>query len=147
MMIKKICYNIRGLNHFSRQHELKNWLQSNKPSIGGFLETHVQQDNAALILARNFPGWRSDFNYSPHAKNGRIWIIWGPAISVFVYKKTDQLISCGVFDPVTKRSFSVTFIYARNCMIARRELWSSLVELHHHSLQRRHPWLLLGDFN
>ncbi|CAL9245747.1 unnamed protein product [Arabidopsis halleri] len=147
MMLKIFCYNIKDLNNPQRQLELKNWIQSNKSNIGGFLETHVQHENAATILARNFPGWRSDFNYSPQAENERIWIIWDLSISIFIYKKTDQLISCGVFDPATNHSFSVTFIYARNCMIARRELWSSLAELHQNSLQRRHPWLLLGAFN
>ncbi|KAG7541754.1 Endonuclease/exonuclease/phosphatase superfamily [Arabidopsis thaliana x Arabidopsis arenosa] len=32
-------------------------------------------------------------------------------------------------------------------MIARRELWATLEELHQNSLQQNHPWLLLGDFN
>lgn len=146
-MMKIFCHNIRGLNNPQRQLELKNWIASNRPILGGILETHVQQDNAASILSRTFPGWRYDFVYSPQAENGRIWIIWDPAISVFIYNKTDQVITCGVFDQSTRLSFSVSFIYARNCRIARRELWSSLEELNQNSLLRNLPWLLLGDFN
>ncbi|KAG7577371.1 Endonuclease/exonuclease/phosphatase superfamily [Arabidopsis thaliana x Arabidopsis arenosa] len=131
----------------SQSRQLKSWVSSSRPSIGAILETHVQNDNAAAILARIFPGWRHEFNYLPTASNGRIWLVWNPAVKVFIYKKTDQLISCGVFDPSTCESFSVTFVYARNCLIARRDLWVALEELHNHSLQRNHPWLILGDFN
>ncbi|CAL9238076.1 unnamed protein product, partial [Arabidopsis halleri] len=136
-----------GIITTSKEQELKSWVSSSRLSIGAILETHVQHDNAAAILARIFPGWRHEFNYLPTASNGRIWLVWNPAVKVFIYKKTDQLISCGVFDPSTCESFSVTFVYARNCLIARRDLWVALEELHNHSLQRNHPWLILGDFN
>lgn len=147
MMMKIFCYNIRGLNNYQRQQELKRWVSTCRPSIGGILETHVQCDNAASILARIFPGWRYECNYSPTAENGRIWIVWNPAVSVFIYKKSDQLISCGVFDSFSRQSFSVTFVYARNCLIARRDLWADMEELHQHRYQSSHPWLILGDFN
>ncbi|XP_010463070.1 PREDICTED: uncharacterized protein LOC104743720 [Camelina sativa] len=147
MMMKIFCYNIRGLNTSLRQVELKRWVQASRPLLGGFLETHVQIENATAILARNFPGWRYDFNYTSNAQNGRIWIVWDPAVNVITFCKTDQLITCGVFDTAANLSFSLTFVYARNCMIAKRELWQTLQELHDYGLQRNHPWLILGDFN
>ncbi|XP_019089179.1 PREDICTED: uncharacterized protein LOC109127983 [Camelina sativa] len=59
----------------------------------------------------------------------------------------DQVITCGVFDPSMNLSYTVSFVYARNCMVARRELWSDLEEIYQYGAQRNHPWLILGDFN
>ncbi|KAL1201847.1 hypothetical protein V5N11_014810 [Cardamine amara subsp. amara] len=119
--MKVFCWNLRGLNSQSRQHFVKEWIFKNKPLVGAFLETHVAGSNASTILASTVPGWRVDCNYS-EAENGRIWIVWDPAISVFIYRKTAQLILCGIHDSSTHVSISVAFIYGFNTEIQRRRL-------------------------
>lgn len=81
--------------------------------MGALLETHVQEENFLSVLRAVAPGWRYDNNYSV-ASGGRIWLLWSQALSVVVYKRTDQLILCGVLDPATGTSCSVAFVYARN---------------------------------
>lgn len=70
--MKIFCWSLRGLNDLSRQGSLTQWITAKRPSLGGILETHVQEDNADEILARILPGWRREYNYSVEADNGRI---------------------------------------------------------------------------
>ncbi|XP_018435427.2 uncharacterized protein LOC108807663 [Raphanus sativus] len=59
----------------------------------------------------------------------------------------DQLVVCGVFNPVTHQSFTVAFVYARNCIVERRRLWNIVRTLAASSPLNQSPWLVVGDFN
>ncbi|KAL9831018.1 putative RNA-directed DNA polymerase [Arabidopsis thaliana] len=66
-------WNIRGLNSQSRQRIVRSWVVSNKLLVGSFLETHVEKENAATVLASTLLGWRMDNNYWC-SEMGRIWL-------------------------------------------------------------------------
>jgi len=139
-------WNIRGLNSASRQRFLRSWIGRNKPVIGSVLETHVSVENAQQVFRAAFPGWRGEMNYE-FVENGRIWVVWDPAVSVICFYKSAQMMLCGVFDPATKESFSVAFVYAYNTQVQRRELWEELSVITESSPARRSPLVIMGDFN
>lgn len=144
--MKVFCWNIRGLNSHSRQRFLRSWIGKNKPVIGGVLETHVSKDNADFVHNASFPGWRGDHNYE-FSENGRIWVVWDPAVSVICLHKSAQIMLCGVFVPTTGESFSVAFVYAYNTVAHRRPLWEDLNLIMQNSPAKERPILVLGDFN
>lgn len=47
-----------------RQQVVKNWVRSNRLSIGAFLETRVIEENAAAVFEAVILGWRYETNYS-----------------------------------------------------------------------------------
>lgn len=124
----------------------RKWIGINKPLLGGILDTHVKEDRASAVLAPVCPGWRYDCNYS-NSDNGRIVVVWDPAISVITLKKSAQFMLCGVHIPATNTSFSVAFVYAFNKVIQRRELWQDINFISSCSPASFRPWLLMGDFN
>lgn len=56
-------------------------------------------------------------------------MVWDPSISVVVYKNSTQFVLCGVFNLDTSESITVAFIYASNCEVQWRQLWSDLSEV------------------
>ncbi|CAL9222663.1 unnamed protein product, partial [Arabidopsis halleri] len=86
----KIRSTVPGASDF---RVVRSWIASNNLLVGGFLETHVMEDNAPSVLASTLPGWRMDSNYCCF-ELGRIWIVWDPSVSVLVFKRTDQLVIC-----------------------------------------------------
>lgn len=94
--------------------------------MGALLETHVQEENFRSVLGAVAPGWRFDNNYSD-AAGGRIWLLWSQSLSVVIFKKTDQMILCGVSDPASGTNCTVAFVYAHNTEGERRNLWRDLV--------------------
>lgn len=145
--MKSFFWNVRGLNGKTRKNTVIDWIKSNRPLIGGFLETHVQQSNLQQIMRRVVPGWRFEGNYSQEAQNGRIVVAWDPAISVIFYFSSDQLVLCGIFNPQTSESFSAAFVYARNTREERLSLWGKILEFAQSSTLRDSPLVVLGDFN
>ena len=139
-------WNIRGLNSRSRQRVVRSWVASNKLLVGGLLETHVAEENAASVLASTLPGWRMDSNYCC-SDLGRIWLVWDPSVSVLVFKKLEQMVLCSVKLPGTFRSFAVALVYGKNNEVERRVLWDEMSQLSITSPLSRTPWVLLGDFN
>lgn len=144
--MRVFCWNVRGLNSHSRQGTIRKWIGINKPLLGGLLETHIKEDRASTVLAAVCPGWRYDCNYSD-SDNGRIVVVWDPAISVITLKKSAQFMLCGVHIPATNSSFSIAFVYAFNEVIQRRELWNDITSISSSSPASFRPWLLMGDFN
>lgn len=60
--------------------------------------------------------------------------------------KTDQLITVSVKIQGEEEFFS-TFIYARNLVEERRELWEDICHHKDSPLYQNKAWLLMGDFN
>lgn len=140
------CWNVRGLNNLSRQRFVKSWINKNKPLMGSILESHVSQENADGVMHFTFPGWRKESNFDV-SENGRIWVLWDPAISVVCLFKSAQLILCGVYVPETGDNFAVAFVYGFNTVVQRRALWEDLSLISQNSPARSRPLLVLGDFN
>lgn len=146
MDLKIFSWNVRGFNSSARQSFVKSWLNKNRPLVGSILETRVLEGNAPGIIRSVFPGWRWENNYS-FAELGRIWLVWDPAVSVVIYKKSAQFIICGVFDPATSTSITVAFVYGFNTEMQRRDLWRELSGLHATTPLKDSPWMVIGDFN
>lgn len=147
LLMKCFCWNVRGLNGNTRKSDVKRWIHHNRPMFGSFLETHVQQESLNALVTSYFPGWRFDSNHSADAGNGRIVLMWNPALSVVVYLKSPQMIVCGVFDHASQETFTVCFIYAYNERSQRTTLWNSLRCLAQSTIMQNRPWLLMGDYN
>jgi len=81
------------------------------------------------------------------AENGRIWVVWDPAVSVICFYKSAQIMLCGVYDPATNESFSVAFVYAFNTQVQRRELWEEISSIAQISPARGALLMIMGDFN
>ena len=58
---------------------------------------------------------------------------------------SSQCLYCWIQLVNTQYAFFLTFVYASNDSIDRRELWSKLEDLH--PSIGNSPWLLVGDFN
>lgn len=144
--MKIFSWNVRGLNNTSRQNNVRSWLNGLGSSVGALLETHVREENSASVVAHMFHGWKWDSNYS-EVEGGRIWVVWEQSLSVVVYKKSEQLVVCGGFDPSTQLYMTVGFVYAYNTEGQRRLLWEELESISAHRLVRDRPFVVLGDFN
>lgn len=107
----------------------------------------MQQENLLGVMNSVVPGWRFEGNHSPEADNGRIVVLWDPILSVIIFFSSPQLVLCGVFNPQTRQSYTVAFIYARNLREERLELWEKIKELAQTRTLSNSPWILLGDFN
>ncbi|XP_024005010.1 uncharacterized protein LOC112082143 [Eutrema salsugineum] len=92
-------------------------------------------------MSSTLPGWCFDNNYS-HAENGRIWIVWDPAVSVIIFSKSSQLILCSVQISDSSPSFAVAFVYAHNTEIQRRTLWTEINRLSSTSPLSLTPWII-----
>ncbi|KAL0873789.1 hypothetical protein Bca101_023494 [Brassica carinata] len=145
--MKSFFWNLRGLNGDERQDLVVDWIRRNRPLLGGFLETHVKQENLQGIMNSVVPGWRFEGNYSADADNGRIVVVWDPLLSVVIYYSSPQLVLCGVFNPQTVQSFTAAFVYARNRREERVELWNKIKEFSRARNFQHSPWILLGDYN
>lgn len=115
-------------------------------SVGALIETRASEENSASLLSGLLQERGFDSNYSVVA-GGRIWVLWDKSLSVVIFSKSEQMIVCGVFDPVTKRYVTVGFVYAYNTEGQKKKLWEELVSLSSHHLVKNRPLVLLGDFN
>lgn len=144
--MKIFVWNVRGLNNPDRQSDVRRWMQLNNVSVGALVETHIQEENISSVISGAMPGWRFDSNAS-QAQGGRIIVLWNPAISLMVLKRSEQLLLCNVFDPASAVSVNLAFVYAHNTVIQRRSLWQEITELSNHRLVKDSPFLVLEDFN
>lgn len=141
------CWNVRGLNGHDKQRAVSRWITASNYLLGGILESRIRDRNITSAMSNFLPGWSFDSNHSMDAPNGRIIVVWNPAISLVTYLKTDQLMLCGVFIPATNQEFTVAFVYARNTEEERRPLWQTMAHLVQGPLLNNSPWLVVGDFN
>ncbi|VVB05233.1 unnamed protein product [Arabis nemorensis] len=139
-------WNARGINDLNKHQCFRSWRLKNKPFIGCLVETHVLEPNAPSVIASILPGWRMESNYQ-YSHIGKLWLVWDPAISLVMYKKSLQQITCGVFLAESCRSFTITFVYASNLRAVRRDLWAEIHDIGRNQNLVNSPWLVVGDFN
>lgn len=144
--MKIFSWNVRGLCSLDRQQVVKSWVRSSRVLIGALIETRVRAEIARAVVAATVPGWRCEMN-NFGTEGGRIWVVWDPSLSVVVYKKSSQLVVCGVFEPESGLSYTAAFVYGFNTEGERRRLWEELVTLSRHDLVKELPLIILGDFN
>lgn len=63
------------------------------------------------------------------------------------YWKSDQMILCGVFDPCSRVSCTIAFIYAHNTEIQQMQLWRELVNVLNNPLVVSSLFVALENFN
>lgn len=140
------CWNVRGFNIYSHRNGFKNWFKSNKPLLGGLLETHVKQLKHVKFINELLPGWLHEDNYV-FSDLGKIWLLWHPSVRVVVISKSLQMITCEVTWPDPQSEFVVSMVYASNSVEERKLLWSELEAISSTQAVRGKPWIVLGDFN
>ena len=107
-------WNVRGMNKRYKQKEIKLFLQQNKVSLAGLIETRVKEGNATTTMNGIAPGWKSLHNYND-AANGRIWIIWDDNwYDVQLINSTAQMIHCQVKERSKGFQFNLSVIYGFN---------------------------------
>jgi exonuclease III len=61
-----LIWNIRGLNHPSKQKEVKSMIQRHNISLVCLIETKVQEHNADRVKSCIVPEWDYVANYNCH---------------------------------------------------------------------------------
>lgn len=140
------CWNVRGINDPDKQKRFKDCCHRHRPIFGCLLETHVLEHNATNVLNNILPGWNLVANYE-YSHIGRIWVVSSTAISVMVYSKSQQHITCGISWHDRGIEFTATFVYGANLRNERLQLWDQIRRLALDTPLRHSPWMVLGDFN
>ncbi|XP_071739508.1 uncharacterized protein [Rutidosis leptorrhynchoides] len=146
IMFSIALWNIRGLNIFPKQNEVRDVITSNNLCICAILESRVSLNKLKRIGDRVFHSW--DWTSNSNVCDGGTHIFWGwdPAIvQVTVLAVTDQVTHCKIRVVNDGTQFFISFVYADNYYIRKRILWRDL-EMHANFIGN-HPWDLLGDFN
>ncbi|GAV63881.1 Exo_endo_phos domain-containing protein [Cephalotus follicularis] len=135
---------MRGLNHSSKQKEVRQFIMSNNISIVGILESRVRADNLDRVTRSIHKQWKSCSNHSVSLLS-RIVVMWDPACIQFVpIFVNEQAIHGEVSFPNNMR-IRISFIYGVCNRYERRKLWADII--HYASSFRNEPWIILGDFN
>ncbi|VVA98877.1 unnamed protein product [Arabis nemorensis] len=70
-----------------------------------------------------------------------------PSVSLIVYQSLAQTVTCGIFIPAERVSFTVTFFYGFNSSDDRQSLWDELSILNATTPISRYLWAVVGNFN
>lgn len=134
--MKMLIWNVRGINKWLKQKELKKILSSLHIQIAGLVETKVKEHNVGKVLKHLAPGWLSFHNYE-YANNGRVWAIWNDR------EVGAHFIHCQVISRV-ESICALTVVYGFNGIEQRRILWEETKSLSQGTIM---PWIIGGDFN
>jgi len=141
-----ICasWNIRGFSLALKQNGVRHLIKEHCVDILAILEAKINVSKLDWIMNVKFPGWRQFNNFHQHAA-GRIFVLWNPAkVDLAVLGSSAQVIHVRATCLVTDKSVCMSFIYGLHSIVARRPLWSDLMDFGSRCLM---PWILLGDFN
>ena len=139
------CWNIRGLNHPSKQFEISKFVFSNHLDVLGITESKVRMPNQEKIQKTLLPSWTFVNNSQPNSVD-RIWVGWNSAkVNLNVILITQQLIHVTITSIDLSVHFEASFIYGYNTIQDRRALWRDLRMIS--SSIGDKPWVSLGDFN
>ncbi|KAK7273781.1 hypothetical protein RIF29_14844 [Crotalaria pallida] len=138
------CWNIRGLNSPSKQKEVLNFHKRYKVGLLGVLENKLRTNAIEAVMQKIAPGW-SYFSDTDICPIGRILVLWRKDMfNVLIMARSGQYTHCLVTEKISNNSFFVTFIYAANDHMERKEVWEVLKGVEKFV---RLPWIILGDFN
>ncbi|XP_062100591.1 uncharacterized protein LOC133806516 [Humulus lupulus] len=136
-----ISWNVRGINKREKQKALSQFCLVNKVGFGALLETKLRGDKIEKMMSMFFSSWEF---YTGTVAEGRILLVWQRQyVSVEVRMESDQLVHVLATEVRTNKKFYVTFVYGRNTIEERRQLWNDLAGL----FVPNTPWLVAGDFN
>ena len=70
-----LIWNVRGLNHPSKQKKVKSMIKAHNIGLICLIETRVKSNKADKIRTYIVLDWDYAYNYDKHFL-GRIWICW-----------------------------------------------------------------------
>ncbi|XP_024004813.1 uncharacterized protein LOC112081968 [Eutrema salsugineum] len=117
-----------------------------KPLFGSIIETRVKENKSVRYFHSTFPGWSFVSNYE-FAELGRIWVGWDPSVSLTVFFKSSQIITCVIQLPHTTSEVCISYIYGVNTKEGRQQMWFDLQSLSVNPAISFLPWAVMGDFN
>lgn len=138
-------WNIRGLNHPSKQSEVKSFLDKFNVGFIGILEVKINQSNFEKVKRGCMPndGWEVFCHFDQQTKKARILLLWNPSyFSVSIEYADNQIILCNI--TWQGMSFKAAFVYAFNEACRRNVLWDLIIDKTKNSID---PWVICGDFN
>ncbi|XP_062115116.1 uncharacterized protein LOC133829344 [Humulus lupulus] len=136
-----LSWNVRGLNKRDKQRSLSAFCQVNKIGLGAFLETKIKGEKVEDMMRSYFNGWSF---YKGIINEGRILLVWKSNILVVdIIQESDQFMHTLIKEVRYNRKYCITFVYGRNTIQERYQLWRDLSNLHFPAT----AWLLTGDFN
>jgi hypothetical protein len=117
-----LFWNIRGVNHPSKQKEVKSMIQRHNISLVCLIETKVQEHNVDRVKSCIVPEWDYVANYNCHFL-GRIWVCWKKSVySVNVIDMSMQSINCEIKILHNNHCWFHSFVYGANSGVDRRIL-------------------------
>ncbi|XP_056863946.1 uncharacterized protein LOC130511120 [Raphanus sativus] len=135
------------INHRASKHlVVKEWIRKSGFQFGCLIETRVKESKVKGILEKVVPGWSYMANYE-YNRLGRIWVLWSPGVRMTPCFQSDQIITVSMLLEGMDEEVFCSFIYGKNLVEERRELWRDLKSHQDSSIIRKAPWIILGDFN
>nr|GEU62973.1 hypothetical protein [Tanacetum cinerariifolium] len=117
-----------------------------KVQICAILEIHLKSKSIGKACEYVFGKWRWVFNVVHSPTSCRIVVVWNAdEVDVMVVQSCSQTILCLVEVIQTKIKLFVSFVYASNFYIDRRELRNELSM--HKTIVYNKAWALMRDFN
>jgi len=139
--MKCFYWNLRGLSNYPTKLALKKLLVKFKPELCFTSEPMMPINNLS-------PRWLHNLGVKVCAVNNRgsllpnLWCLYSSQLSPTIINIDDQQFSIQV--DLEGKSFGVTTLYASNCYIKRRQLWSAISHIQNH---HKMPSSCIGDFN
>ncbi|XP_074299412.1 uncharacterized protein LOC141630503 [Silene latifolia] len=122
-------WNVRGINKWNKQGDIRRFLHINKIGLFGLVETRVKIKNKARIQDGFGRPWQIIDN-SEIKDSGRIWLLWDSSqILVQCIKKELQVIHAQVTNLVTGFGWTCSLVYRCNADSDRAALWDSLIDM------------------
>jgi hypothetical protein len=117
-------------------------MKKHKLDVCGLLETKLHSSKVSSMHKFRMKHWNFLTNATA-ASNARIVVFWNPStVKVDLLNCSAQGLHVIINSLVLQLSFTVTFVYGYNTIVARRSLWADL-----RAWQPNCPWLVMGDFN
>ncbi|GJR91055.1 RNA-directed DNA polymerase, eukaryota, reverse transcriptase zinc-binding domain protein [Tanacetum coccineum] len=138
--------NVTDVEGEFKQKELKKFIAEERIQVCAILETYLKTKSINKAYDYVFGSWRWISNVAHSHTSCRIVVGWNvDEVDVMVIQSCSQTILCLVEIIQTKVMFFVSFVYASNSCVERRNLWNELT-MHKNSVSHK-AWVLMGDFN
>ena len=138
-------WNVRGLNGFSTQRSVRQWISQFSLGIIGLLETKVDQHHIGSVVSAVCPSWQFLSNVT-NSIACRVLVCWDPRLySMSCVHFSPQWVSCRATRLSDAVSFGLIFVHGSNDPGTRRQLWDFI--RNQPADFGDLPWLALGDFN
>lgn len=113
---------MQGINRHHQQLEVRDFIDANKLSLFGLVETRVRRPKFEFVAKEVFHNWDVIHNFNFH-DNWRIWIGWDSSkLDVSMLEETDQVIHAKIRLVELDKEFFTSIIYVANDEVFRQLL-------------------------